>query len=62
MSGGVLARVSGLPKGWSTTKGTLHFPIDTPPTPALVRRLVKARLAEIAEKETARAAAKKARR
>ena len=58
MSGGVLDHVAGIPKGWTVTKGTLHFPVDAPPSQALVKRLVKVRLAEIAEHEAARSAAK----
>jgi uncharacterized protein YdhG (YjbR/CyaY superfamily) len=49
MSGKVLGVVEGLPAGWVSTKGTLHFPVDTAPPAALVRRLVKARLADIAD-------------
>lgn len=58
MSGGVLDHVTGIPKGWTATKGTLHFPVDAPPSKALVKRLVKVRLAEIAEREAVRSAAK----
>jgi len=49
MSGGVLARVSGVPEGYVATKGTLQFPIDKPLSIALVRKLVRARLDEIGE-------------
>ena len=49
MSGGVLERVGGIPDGWVATKGTMHFPIDRPPSVDLVRALVRARLEEIAE-------------
>jgi uncharacterized protein YdhG (YjbR/CyaY superfamily) len=34
-------------KGLSTSKGTIHFPIDKPLPTALVRKLVKARVAQI---------------
>jgi uncharacterized protein YdhG (YjbR/CyaY superfamily) len=33
-------------KGFSTSKGTIHFPTDTPLPTALVKKLVKARVAQ----------------
>jgi uncharacterized protein YdhG (YjbR/CyaY superfamily) len=33
-------------KGFSTSKGTIHFPTDRPLPVALVRKLVKARVAQ----------------
>src|SRR5215469_18747585 len=33
-------------KGYSTSKGTIHFPIDRPLPTALIKKLVKARVAQ----------------
>ncbi len=38
-------------KGFPTSKGTIHFPTDKPLPTALVRKLVKARVAQIESKK-----------
>ena len=38
-------------KGFSTSKGTIHFPTDKPLPTALVKKLVKAQVAQIESKK-----------
>ena len=39
-------------KGYSRAKGTVHFPLDKPMPTALIKRMVKARVAESGIKKT----------
>jgi uncharacterized protein YdhG (YjbR/CyaY superfamily) len=54
-SGNVVGQITGVPT-WCTvaTKGTLQFPVDRPLPKTLVRKLVQARLREIAAKKGSR--------
>jgi len=65
MSGAVTAQLADALKGYDVSKGGFRFPIGKPPSAALIRKLVKARLAEIEatakpRKAPAKKAAKKA--
>ena len=46
MSAAVVAAFQKELKNYETSKGTIQFPVDKPLPPTLVRKLVKARLAE----------------
>ena len=50
MSGSVIATLKADLKNYDTSKGAIRFPADKPLPAALVRKLLKARLAEIAGK------------
>jgi len=40
--------------GFSTSKGTVHFPLDKPMPTALIKKLVKARLSKVESKNVSR--------
>ncbi len=46
-SGRVLAELTAELKAYARTKGALHFPVDKPLSVSLLRKLVKARIAEL---------------
>jgi uncharacterized protein YdhG (YjbR/CyaY superfamily) len=46
MSLAVMAALKDQLKGFDVSKGTIRFPLDKPPSAALLKKLVKARLAE----------------
>ena len=39
-------------KGFSTSKGTIHFPLNRPLPVALIKKIVKARVAQLEAKHT----------
>ena len=49
MSASVLAGLKDELKGYKTSKGTIRFPLDKAMPESLVKKLVKARIAEIEE-------------
>ena len=45
-SGSVIPQLAGQTAGYTSTKGSLHFPVDEPLPEALVRKLLEVRMAE----------------
>ena len=52
-SGSVLGELTGELAGYRRTKSALHFPVDRALPKALVRKLIEARLAEVARRSSA---------
>lgn len=47
MSGAIVAALAAELRGYETSKGAIRFPIGKPPPASLIRKLVKARVAEV---------------
>jgi uncharacterized protein YdhG (YjbR/CyaY superfamily) len=53
MSGAVIDKFKDELEGFHTSKGTLQFPVDKPLSAALMKKIIKARMAEIEAKHQA---------
>ena len=53
MSGAVIENFKNELEGFHTSKGTLQFPLDKPLSAALMKKIIKARMAEIEAKSKA---------
>ena len=53
-SGSVITELRGELAGYTSTQGSLHFPIDKPPPKALVRKLIAVRLRQLKAKHPLR--------
>jgi uncharacterized protein YdhG (YjbR/CyaY superfamily) len=51
MTAGVRRALTGEIEGYETSKGAIRFPLTKPPSPAFLRRLVRARVAEVRSKK-----------
>jgi uncharacterized protein YdhG (YjbR/CyaY superfamily) len=51
MTAVVRRALAGEIEGYETSKGTIRFPLTKPPSPAFLRRLVRARVAEVRSKK-----------
>jgi uncharacterized protein YdhG (YjbR/CyaY superfamily) len=51
MSGAVIEKFKDDLEGFHTSKGTLQFPVDKPLPASLVKKIIKARIAEIERKK-----------
>jgi uncharacterized protein YdhG (YjbR/CyaY superfamily) len=54
ITGNIRQALAGELRGYETAKGTVRFPLATPLPARLVRQLVKARIAELRARSTAR--------